>query len=71
MRARFLACLGHTVRLIEETTIGKFIFGLSLALLYHHLGYANLSPAHLHALLTEIFHIRNYIPPVLPLEPDI
>ena len=71
VRARFLACLGHTVRLIEETTIGKFIFGLSLALLSHHLGYANLSPAHLHALLTEIFHIRNYIPPVLPLEPDI
>ena len=69
VKARFLACLGHTVRLIEETVIGKVIFGLSLALLSHHLGYADLSPAHLHALLTEIIHIRNYMPPVLPLEP--
>ena len=71
VKARFLRCLLHTVRLIEETVIGKVIFGLSLALLSHHLGYADLSPAHLEALLTEILHIRNYIPPVLPLEPDI
>ena len=71
MRARILACLGHTVRIIEETVIGKVIFGLSLALLTHSLGYADLSPAHLHALLTEIFHVKNYIPPVLPLEPEI
>ena len=69
LRARFLACLHHTVRLIETTVIGKVIFGLSLALLSHSLGYAALSPAHLHALLTEIIHIRNYMPPVLPLEP--
>ena len=68
MRARILACLGHTVRIIEETVIGKVIFKLSLALLSHHLGYADLSPAHLHALLTEIIHIRNYMPPVLSLE---
>ena len=42
-----------------------------MALFSHHLGYADLSPAHLQALLTEILHIRNYIPPVLPLEPDM
>ena len=71
MRARILACLGHTVRIIEETVIGKVIFGLSLALLTHSLGYADLSPAHLEALLSEIFHVKNYIPPVLPLEPEI
>ena len=71
LRARILACLHHTVRLIETTAIGKVIFGLSLALLSHHLGYADLSPAHLHALLTEIIQIRNYMPPFLPLEPDI
>ena len=71
MRARILACLGHTARIIEETAIGKVIFGLSLALLTHSLGYADLSPAHLHALLSEIFHVKNYIPLVLPLEPEI
>ena len=71
LRARFLACLHHTVRLIETTVIGKVIFGLSLALLSHSLGYADLSPAHLHTVLTEIFHVKNYIPPVLPLEPVV
>ena len=71
MRARILACLNHTVRLIETTVIGKVIFGLSLALLTHSLGYADLSPAHLEAVLTEIFHVRNYLPPVLPLEPVV
>ena len=57
--------------IIENTVIGKVIFFGSLAFLSHHLGYADLSPAHLHALLTEILHIRNYIPPVPPLEPEI
>ena len=71
MRARFLACLHHTVRIIENTVIGKVIFFGSLAFLSHHLGYADLSPAHLHALLTEILHIRNYMPPVPPLEPVV
>ena len=71
VRARILACLYHTVRLIETTVIGKVIFGLSLALLTHSLGYADLSPAHLEAVLTEIFHVRNYLPPVLPLEPVV
>ena len=71
VRARFLACLHHTVRIIENTVIGKVIFFGSLAFLSHHLGYAYLSPAHLHALLTEILHIRNYMPPVPPLEPEI
>ena len=58
VRARILACLSHTVRIIEETVIGKVIFWLSLALLTHSLGYADLSPAHLHALLSEIFHVK-------------
>ena len=71
VRARFLACLGHTVRIIENTVIGKLVFGGSLAFLFHHLGYADLSPAHLHALLTEILNIRNYMPPVPPLEPVV
>jgi hypothetical protein len=59
------------VRIIENTVIGKVIFFGSLAFLSHHLGYADLSPAHLHALLTEILHIMNYMPPVPPLEPEI
>ena len=71
LRARILACLHHTFRLIETTVIGKVIFGLSLDLLTHILGYADLSPAHLEALLSEIFHVRNYIPTVVPLEPGI
>ena len=69
VRARFLACLNHTVRLIENTVIGKLFFFGSLGFLSHHLGWVDLSPAHLEAVLTEIFHIRNYVPPVLPLEP--
>ena len=64
VRARILACLLHTVRLIETTVIGKVFFFGSLALLTHSLGYADLSPAHLHAVLTEIFHVKNYIPSV-------
>ena len=51
--------------------LGKLVFGGSLAFLFHHLGYADLSPAHLHALLTEILNIRNYMPPVPPLEPVV
>ena len=71
MRARFLARLHHTVRIIENTAIGKLIFFGSLAFLSHHLGYADLSPAHLQALLSEILHVINYLPPVLPLEPVV
>ena len=71
MKARFLACLHHTVRLIETTVIGKVFFFGSLALLSHSLGYADLSPAHLHAVLTEIFHVKNYIPSVPPMEPVV
>ena len=71
VRARILACLNHTARIIETTVIGKIIFGLSIALLSHSLGWVDLSPAHLEALLSEIFHVRNYIPTVVPLEPGI
>ena len=66
-----LACLNHTIRIIETTVIGKVILGLSIALLTHTLGYADLSPAHLEAVLTEIFHVKNYIPTVVPLEPVV
>ena len=71
VRARFLACFYHTVRLIETTAIGKLFFFGALGLLTHSLGWADLSPTHLEAILSEIFHVRNYLPPVLPLEPDI
>ena len=71
MRARFLACFYHTVRLIETTAIGKLFFFGALGLLTHSLGWADLSPTHLEAILSEIFHVRNYLPPVLPLEPEI
>ena len=71
VRARILACLNHTVRIIETTVIGKVIFGLSIALLAHSLGWVDLSPAHLEAVLSEIFHVRNYIPTVVPLEPVV
>ena len=71
VKARFLACLHHTIRLIETTAIGKAIFGLSIALLAHSLGWVDLSPAHLEALFSQIFHVRNYIPTVVPLEPVV
>ena len=71
MKARFLACFHHTVRLIETTAIGRLFFFGALGLLAHSLGWVDLSPTHLEAILSEIFHVRNYLPPVLPLEPDI
>ena len=71
VRTRILACFFHTVRLIETTAIGKLFFFGALGLLAHSLGWVDLSPAHLEAVLTEIFHVKNYIPTVVPLEPVV
>ena len=62
VRARFLRCLGHTIRIIIDIFIVKVIFGGSLDFLFNYLGWVDLSPAHLHALLTVGTNVKSYGP---------